>query len=559
MKHLAHKLKNNILGRKYIYAILLLVVIFGIYLRSYHIDYPTIGYHNMKEDEFLSFALNMHDSGDYLRTRWFDCSVSSNDYFGDPIQKCNFNEGETPVSIWFLIFFFTLFGWKLWAARLMIILFTVLTAVIIYLIINRLSKSEYLALLSAFIFTVLPLSIFFGRNVQMDSPALFFSALALYFFIIWNENKTLKYFIFGCAFFVLTAWFKVTSLFVLSALLLILDYKSIFNPKKRWKEYVIFIITIIISLAWIMFIAGRMMPNTNISSLSAGNAFGANNWIDTSFSIFTSQYWNNYRNILSSYIADNYSWTGFWLIIIGFALFFIKPNVKLSRLMFGYAIGIALYIILFAYKWNAHNYYQFPFLIFAAVCISNIFYQAGMLFKSIVDNDTAKKIVQFIPLLALLLLIAPFKTSTMRQFDTQFFGQDIAGRYINQHTAPGEIFLLERGIQHQVSWTARRFYYSIPDDVELLKRVEQERNLRYIVLTNYGIQNAQLKKSWSYITENYRIAQAGFIQSQQGSQLYHLVLERGGTFNITSLNSRPAIQATTYELSYAKVPYYTIE
>ena len=550
---------NHLKEKKIVYGLLIVMILFGIYLRSYHINYPTIGYHNMKEDEFLSFALNMHDSGDYIKTRWFDCSVSTNDYFGDPYQKCNFNEGETPLSIWLLLIFFAIFGWKLWVARMVIVLFTILTVLVIYLIVHRLTKSEYLALLSAFIFNVLPLSIFFGRNIQMDSPALFLTGLSLYFFIIWNENKLLKDFILGCVFFIMTAWFKITSLFVLFALLFILEYKEYIQFKKYWKEYLIFALTIILSVVWILYLAPALMPNTNVSSISAGNFLGANNWVDTSFSIFSAGYWTNYKSIIFSYIDDNYSWIGFWLIIIGFALFFIKYKSKISKFMFGYGIGVILYIILFAYKWNAHNYYQFPFLIFAATCIANLFYQAGMLLKSLFSNQIVKKIVQYLPLLALLLLIVPFKASTFRQFDTQFFGQDIAGTYINTHTAPGEIFLLERGIQNQVSWTARRFYYSVPDDVELLKRIEQEKNLTYIVLTNYGVQTVQQKtKTWQYITENYGIAQAGFIQTQQGSQIYHLILKRGGTFNLSSLNTRPAVLAETYDTSYGKIQYYTI-
>jgi hypothetical protein len=146
----------------------------------------------------------------------------------------------------------------------------------------------------------------------------------------------------------------------------------------------------------------------------------------------------------------------------------------------------------------------------------------------------------------------------MQQFNTQFFGQDIAGEYINSHTKPGEIFLLERGIQHQVSWTARRFYYSIPDNVSVLQKVEKEKNLRYIVLTNYGISTAQQKGTWNYIQQNYHIAQAGFIETAQGPQVYHLVLEKGGTFNFTSLNNKQPVLAETYEMSNTKVPYYVV-
>jgi len=193
------------------------------------------------------------------------------------------------------------------------------------------------------------------------------------------------------------------------------------------------------------------------------------------------------------------------------------------------------------------------------MCIANVFFQAGMLLKSFFSNEKVRKIVQLIPLIALLLLIAPFKDSTDRVFNTQFFGSDVAGKYLNAHTTPSEIFLLERGIQSEVSWTARRFYYGVPDDVEVLKKIEKEENLRYIAMTDYGVASIQQKKSWTYITENYHIAQVGFIQTPDGPQVRHMILEKGGNYNLSSLNTKPTQLAETYELTYTTIPYYIIE
>lgn len=78
-------------------------------------------------------------------------------------------------------------------------------------------------------------------------------------------------------------------------------------------------------------------------------------------------------------------------------------------------------------------------------------------------------------------------------------------------------------------------------------------------MTYSGVATIQQKKSWQYITENYHIAQVGFVQTPQGPQVYHMVLEKGGTFNTSSLDGRPAKLVETYELTYTKVPYYIIE
>ncbi|MGV8171826.1 MAG: glycosyltransferase family 39 protein [Candidatus Woesearchaeota archaeon] len=544
---------------KWQYLILIAIIILGIYLRSYHINYPTIGYHNMKEDHYLSLALNMKDTGNYLRTTWFDCNGNFvNDYFGDPYKKCNGNWGEHPVAVWTLMLSLFLSGWQLWGPRLVIILFAAFSIIPIYLIMKRLSNNEYLAILTSLIYVVLPITIFFGRNIQMDAPSYFFSLLTLYFFMKFVEDNKTKDFIIGCVFFVLAGWFKPLSLLVVFPIIFIIPFerykKYVLHIKEYKIEIVALIAAIILYAIWPVYLSGAVMPDAK-----AAGAIGSSGWIDTTFAVFTSGYWSANKPIIFSYIADNFSWLGFWLMIAGFALFLMKYKSKISRFMAGYALGIIIYIIFFAYKWNGHAYYQYPFVLFVAACIANVFFQAGMILKSFFSNHTVKSIIQFLPLIALILLIAPFKASTARVFDTQFYGQDVAGLYINEHTSPNEIFLLEKGGQNQVSWTARRFYYTVPDDVEILKRVENEKGLKYIVATYSGVGTIQQKKSWQYITENYHIVQAGFIQTPQGPQVYHMILEKGGIFNMTELGNKPARLVETYETTYSEVPYYVIE
>ncbi|MFA5797282.1 MAG: glycosyltransferase family 39 protein [Candidatus Woesearchaeota archaeon] len=568
MRKLIERLKQTPRQTYIIIGILFLIMVFAFILRSYHMNYPTIGYHNMKEDHYLSLALNMRESGNYLRTTWFDCSgYFVNNYFGDSYQSCSANSDESPPAVWSLLLFFGIFGWKLWVARLFIILLAVLTIVPIYLIIKKLSHNDYLALLSAFIYAVLPLAIFFGRNIQMDAPSYFFSLFALYFFMEFIDTNTTKHFILGAVMFVLAAWYKPLSLFVLAALIFIIPwqtYKQYVTRARKYKiEIFVLLIAIILATIWPLYLAGAVMPAAK--SLGAAGVdfsaawFGKNGWVDITFSLFSAEYWQNYKPILFSYFADNYSWIGFWLMIIGFILFCLKYQSKISRFIFGYALGIALYIPLFAYKWNAHAYYQYPFLLFAALCIANVFFQAGMLLKSFTSHKLAKTLIQYLPLVGLLFLVAPFTESTARVFNTQFFGSDIAGTYINQHTNKGEIFLIERGIQSQVSWYAQRFYYALPDNETIIERLESERNLKYIVLTHSGVSTAQQKKSWQYIVDHYRIVQVGFIQTPQGPKIYHLVLEKGGTVDWDGLNGKPSRLITTYEFTSMKIPYYVIE
>ena len=54
-----------------VYAILILFLLLGLYLRIYHLNYPSIGYHNMKENEYLDEAYFFKTDGNWLHKQAF--------------------------------------------------------------------------------------------------------------------------------------------------------------------------------------------------------------------------------------------------------------------------------------------------------------------------------------------------------------------------------------------------------------------------------------------------------------------------------------------------------
>ena len=51
------------LKKNWAFIILIAIFLFGLHLRSYHLDYPVIGYHNWKETHYLTEARNFADEG----------------------------------------------------------------------------------------------------------------------------------------------------------------------------------------------------------------------------------------------------------------------------------------------------------------------------------------------------------------------------------------------------------------------------------------------------------------------------------------------------------------
>ncbi|HBU08313.1 MAG TPA: hypothetical protein DEA99_03770 [Candidatus Omnitrophica bacterium] len=157
--------------------LLSLIILTGFFLRSYHLNFPSIGYHNMKENEYIGEALFMLKDADYLHRKLFRMGMD---------ELPNFEAyPQMPILPW-------IFGIKLWLARLVIIAFSLGSIPLLYLIVKKLSKSRSLALLSSLLLTIMPLGVFFGRNIQPEIPALFFLLLCIYFGLSWFNDFNLK-------------------------------------------------------------------------------------------------------------------------------------------------------------------------------------------------------------------------------------------------------------------------------------------------------------------------------------------------------------------------------
>src|SRR3989338_7115947 len=134
--------------KKLITVILLsLIILTGFFLRSYHLNFPSIGYHNMKENEYIGEALFMLKDADYLHRKLFRMGMD---------ELPNFEAyPQMPILPWIFVILWKIFGIKLWLARLVIIAFSLGSIPLLYLIVKKLRKSRTLALLSSLLFTIL--------------------------------------------------------------------------------------------------------------------------------------------------------------------------------------------------------------------------------------------------------------------------------------------------------------------------------------------------------------------------------------------------------------------
>ena len=93
-----------------------LILLLGLVLRAYNLDFPSIGYHNMKENEYLSMAEAMLGSGDFATRRVY----FHNALEGDTTWKLY---PQPPLISYQILISWKILGKNLWGPRLFNALF----------------------------------------------------------------------------------------------------------------------------------------------------------------------------------------------------------------------------------------------------------------------------------------------------------------------------------------------------------------------------------------------------------------------------------------------------
>lgn len=555
-----------------ILAVIILIGVFGTFFlpdplktpgRVYNIDFPSIGYHDMKENEYLSQALNQWNDGDYLRRRMHIFGLDSGPgYFEEYPQM--------PLLPWMFIGIWTLTGIHFWSARLIIILFSVATIPVLYLLVRKLTKdNEYLALTTAFIYSVLPLAVFFGRNIQPDAPALFFLVLGLYYYVQWTDDLKTKNIVISGIALMICALFKPTFLIGMIPMIFIFPFSKIVpafrqpgketgdSVRKRDRtiiQIVYFTACFAPYFIWNWITAAFL--NTKETLLAETSSR-----IDL-FSIFTGTYWTESGQAITVYLGENY---GIWILgfaLIGFACLLVHYKTRLSKFCIGYAVALIPYGMILADYINQHSYYQMPFVPLICICSAYCIFTIGMF----IQQRVKIKHIHYVALVLLLFALPSVTASTDIQYDTIFYGLDIGAHYIQSHTTPDERFFIEGEAQTVgVCYNADR-KCAVISTIADLKRAEQQLNFTtgFIHVSRGGLDNLNQKPEMlAHIENNYRITQMGLIPELGGTSLQYIIVQKGGNCDLHTLTNNTIVTAEpqlakNYTTTYGSIPFYTI-
>jgi len=485
--------------------ILSAILLLGLLIRSYNIGFPSIGYHNMKENEYLSMAQEMKRTGDYATRRiYFYHAFEDN-----PLMKLY---PQPPMVSYQTLLAWNLFGENLWDARLFNVIWGLLSILVIYLMAELLFKDTLAAFASALLLALMPLAVFFSRNLQPESGAFFFMLLGSFFYLKFCSEFKKRYILF-CGLSFSFAWlYKFSFLIGLFPILFCLPLRSIIKDRKELLKCLLLALASFIPL---------------LLSIAVLKALGQWQFEQLSrvrlLEIFTPAYWHKYGKMIWWYVrGENFTLTFTALTCLGAILAFIKRRGLLERYIIGLSLSILPYAMIFSDYINQHNYYQMPYLSLVCLsCVYFIFFASSLLEKLI-----GKKI--FIILFALTVAAAgyPAYQAVVRMYGTVFLGEDIAGESLKEFTKPGERVFISTHVQgYGIARYAQR-YMEWPKDIDEFKSLEDKFGIRYICIYPADRVGIMDPKIMDYVRQNYHLKEAG-ISEQAGNNVTYFILEKG--------------------------------
>lgn len=527
--------------QKHLTVILIIsLMIFGFSLRSYHMSYPVIGYHNWKEVHYLSEARNFARDGFFSHGFFVpEFDYPSLDSEGESSTGAHPDTFPMPQII--LAVLFRIFGESLAIARILSIIASVASIPLAFLVGKMLFHRSVWGFLLASLLTINPLSVFFGRNFQLDSFGLFLSLLSAYYFMKWrdeHDDKHVRNFSLSILFLSLATVIKYTFLIFVIPMLFSFPWREEF---RNWKKFVLPGLSSLIVPLWIFY------EQVILQSRLAG---GIGEDFSYDLGVLFS---DDFRAIMKSYIADNYTAVGWYIALIGIFLFainfyFSKNKSWQSKYLLGSVISLPIFLVIGVNKLSGHNYHQYPVLLFilffityAAVVFCETLFSLPVFASTSGGSDNSSSIVRnslrviFVVIIVFLLWSTGVQAKN-RMFDTQFPGLEVAGGYVKTHSELSDIVLFPSGQSYGFLWHSDRKGFKTPSAVENFKKAELK-GANWLYIYQWGFSITQNSEVWDYVVQNYHLEQATFQLVNNQPQIISLLLKRGGNYSDSDINN----------------------
>lgn len=485
-------------------GILLLIVSAGFLARTYHLNFPSVGYHNMKENEVLSIAQEMQRTGDLLTSRvYFHDGLAD-----DPGKIAAIRPPLVPYQI---LLSWKLFGQNLWGPRLINVFFGCASILIVYALGVVLSGSAQAGLWAALFLAVLPLSVFFSRNLQAESPAFFFMLLGSLFYARYLRFYKKYNLVIGSLAF-LAAWaYKGNFLIGALPFTVYIPWRQLRRERADfWQAFAAASWVYALILGYSFLRTGRLLPAQFTGSF---------------LTVFHPAYWREYGQALWWYtMGENFTFFFLLLAVCGVLLAFLKERQRVRRFIAGWCLAAPVYGMLYPVEVSQNSFFQMPFLV--PLCVAATY--AVCYGVEEVSRLMKRGAVIAVAVVILAFTLPHAYQRLERLYGTLFMGVDAAGESIKEFTRPDErVFLYTYAQGYGIARYAHR-YVGSPATLEEFQ--DKERRFGVRILCFYPGEyfhsfRAQEPELYRYIDQNYTLKELGLMEHPD--RLGYVILERG--------------------------------
>lgn len=464
---------------------LVFLILIGVGARLHHFDFPSIGLHNAKENDYLSQAEHDYRDGiDFTR----HAHVLDDD--GSTPQE---EYPQAPLLSSLIVLFWKIFGVGFWQARLVILLLSLAGTLMIYFLARDLLRSKLPSFLVALVFTCLPVVVFYGRNIQPDLPALSVALLGMWMALHppLKRSRVLFFVLFG---------FIWSFVFILKAPWVILLLPTLaLVPKFSKKDATLW------GLCFLCFI---LLPLSFILLTQKGHfAHWKKGTVDriSFLSVFQFDYWRAYFFSILGFLKAAFSFDILILALGGICvLFFSHQNLKLRKFILFYVVSIPIFAILMSDYIRQHDYYFAPFApLVAFLCI----YFLNWLKESTATRFPAySKWTKTIPFFILFLCVPNLVSLRAKHFDQIYFGLDAAADFLKLYAkSTDKLWIIGHAQSFGVCYNSDRQCSAMPVEAQTLEHQHFEWLLIYKPKAEF-ITQAQL----DYANQNFNLKAIGY-------------------------------------------------
>ncbi|HMV76486.1 MAG TPA: glycosyltransferase family 39 protein [Leptospiraceae bacterium] len=327
------------------------------------------------------------------------------------------NISEFQIYAYMVAVFYKIFGFHDIIGRFISIFFSALSFFVFYRLVEKVYDS-ITALIAAFLFSFLPLMIFYSRVFMLESMMLFLSISLIYTSLLWIETEEKKYMAAAGVFTALTLLIKIPTLYMLIPVAFMILNRYGFRFLLMPRFYIFGVLSITPALYW-YFLHARLFPEDSIVDKEAvGIYYSREAWEYYFYLMKNPATW---AKIFLEHIAEYHLAVSVFLfalagIFLNFrSAFSLKKtyNYTPNSWIFPFwVLGFIVFILAFIAPNAAHEYYQLP-IVPPMIAIA-AFYLRNILEMYLQNRSSALMKTALLIHAILLLSILPFSYGKLK-------------------------------------------------------------------------------------------------------------------------------------------------